>query len=687
MPVRSIRWGPAVTAAVAALASLVGTPAPAGAASTGWGAPGTRVDLKVLVVDDGGVSVSAIRTALQREGVPSVTVRLDDPARPQLIGSFLSDTVSTGPRAKFQAVVLPDKSAQGLSDAEIGALHDLGTRFGVRQLTAYTWAHPGVGLRYAENPGYVGTLDGMTATVTPAGSSAFGYLRGSVPLDDVDAKVSESYGYLALPQSPTAERSFQPMLTAPIPGSGGQAGSLLGVLRDGGREEMVATFNYGPDQQHFLLLSHGIVTWLTRGVHLGTFRQYFSVHVDDVFMSDNRWHTGLNCTVGADCTAQTDANIDAFARPVRMTAADAGYLDTWQQSRGFYLDLAYNGYGSDQLTASGARDPLTDALVGRHPRYRWLNHTYTHRNLGCVQDHSVTPWRCVKDASGAVQWRSKATIQDEISRNVAWAWRRGIKVDYRDLVTGEHSGLRTSPQMPVDNPNLGPAMTAVGVAIVASDASRERTSRTIGTTRTIPRHPMNIFYNVGTAAEEVDEYNWLYTRRADGGSGACEDNPTTTTCIAPLDPVTGFRSHIVPQETRIALRHVLAGDPRPHYAHQSNVAEDRILYPVVDAVLSAHRGLFAANTPIVNLRQLDASTAQNHQQTWQARQGSVMAYLLGGVVTVTNTGSSALAVPFTAPAGTVTSSGATFGSAYAGERSASARIAAGGSLALRLPAS
>ena len=94
---------------------------------------------------------------------------------------------------------------------------------------------------------------------------------------------------------------------------------------------------------------------------------------------------------------------------------------------------------------------------------------------------------------------------------------------------------------------------------------------------------MNVFYNAGRAAEQVDEYNWIYTSRAHGGSGICEDNPATTTCLAaPLDTATGYADHIVPLEARIALGHVLANDPRPHYVHQSNLAEDRIAYPVLD---------------------------------------------------------------------------------------------------------
>lgn len=114
---------------------------------------------------------------------------------------------------------------------------------------------------------------------------------------------------------------------------------------------------------------------------------------------------------------------------------------------------------------------------------------------------------------------------------------------------------------------------------------------------------MNVFYNAGKASEEADEYNWLYTSRAQGGSGICEDNPATTTCLpAPLDTGTGYQDYIVPLETRIDLGHVLSNDPKPHFIHQSNLTEDRIAYPVLNGVLDGYAALFADNTPLVNLR-------------------------------------------------------------------------------------
>jgi hypothetical protein len=60
--------------------------------------------------------------------------------------------------------------------------------------------HPEGGLNYAANRGYIGTLDGVTATATPEGKAAeLRYLDGPVPFEDADTSISESYGYLATP--------------------------------------------------------------------------------------------------------------------------------------------------------------------------------------------------------------------------------------------------------------------------------------------------------------------------------------------------------------------------------------------------------------------------------------------------------------------------------------------------------
>ncbi|MGX1128250.1 hypothetical protein RKD49_000440 [Streptomyces glaucescens] len=658
-----------------ALIAALGVPATAAHAD-----PAPRIDLRVLVVSDGGPSTDAIAAELEAAGTPYTEIDLTRSDRPVIDAGYLADTVDGRDRARFQAVVLPNDNPFPANSAEMAALVAYEKAYDIPQVDAYTYARPEAGLQYPVYGGYSGSVDGVRAQVTDAGRSGpFGYLDGPVPFEDNSPTVGESYAYLS---TPAAGADFTTYVDAPIPGSA-KRGSLVGEYRHDGRRELVVTFVYNQYQQQFRLLARGIVEWMTGGVHLGASRNYFAVHVDDVFAADDRWNSTLDCTPGdVDCT---DPN--ATPDPIRMTPADVDHAAAWQRERDFTLDFAYNGAGSvDHREDNGGADPLADRLVARRGEFRWINHTYTHAFLGCEQDTTVVPWRCATNADGSTKWVSRNDVSDEIAANRAWGDRAGLPLDDDELVTGEHSGLRVLPQQPADNPNLALALADNGITWLASDNSREPDQRRVGPATTVPRYPMNIFYNAGRAAEQVDEYNWIYTSRAQGGSGICEDNPATTTCLpAPLDLATGYQEHIVPLERRIALGHVLANDPKPHFIHQSNLAEDRIAYPVLDGVLDTYATLFAENTPVVNLRMKDIGVELQRRAAWRAavRDGQVTAYRVGDTVTVE--GPDGVAVPATVPDGT-TRAGAAFGEAYAGERSGWTASSAA-PLTLTLPAS
>ncbi|MBT2444607.1 hypothetical protein J7E93_31825 [Streptomyces sp. ISL-36] len=653
------------TAALAA-AALLATVVPSAGASAVEPVP--RIDLTVLVVDDGGSAVEAITSELRSTGVPYRTVDLNDPSRPVIDAAFLaepSDSTTGRPRARYQGVVMPHETAFGPDSAEQTALAAYERTFGIPQVDAYTWAHPGVGLDYTSEGGYSGPLDGAAASVTAVGKAGpFRYLDGPLTFEDNDPDISESYGYAGRPRA-----GFTSYLDVPA-ADGGRA-SLIGEYAHDGRRELVVTFAYNRYQRQFRALARGIVEWLTQGVHLGQSRSYFSVHVDDVFAPDARWDTARNCTPGDfDCAGDDGEGVN----PVRMTPADARYAAAWQKAAGFTLDMVYNGgQGEQWKTEHGGTDPLAAQLIADRAQYRWINHTYTHPFLGCVQDNTTVPWQCARSATGATLWMSRAEISGQIRDNHGWAVGKGLSVDRSELVTGEHSGLKTLPQQPTDNPNLAGALFDNGVKWVASDNSREPLQRSVGAAGTVPRHPMNVYYNVGTAAEMADEYNWIYTARADGGSGICETDPASTCLPASLDPATGYASHIVPREARTALSHIVANDPRPHYVHQSNLAEERLLYPVLDRVLADYRALFAESAPLVNPRQRDVGTELNRRTAWDQAlaAGKVTAYRVGTTVTVK--APAGVAAPITAPEGTrkrLPLGTAAFGTPYAGARSA-----------------
>jgi hypothetical protein len=178
-------------------------------------------------------------------------------------------------------------------------------------------------------------------------------------------------------------------------------------------------------------------------------------------------------------------------------------------------------------------------------------------------------------------------------------------------------------------------------------------STTVGSAATLPRYPTGIYYNVGTKAEQLDEYNYL-NYEVCGGGPAC--------LRAPADWDT-----YVANEATIVLRHVLGNDPRPHYVHQSNLAEDGTMYPVFNEVLRRYRSYL--KTPIAQLSQSEAGTTLQQQAAWSAA-------LAAGTVSATIS-ASGMTVNSTVPNLTVPVTGTKAGSLYGGVRSGWQPVASG----------
>ena len=288
--------------------------------------------------------------------------------------------------------------------------------------------------------------------------------------------------------------------------------------------------------------------------------------------------------------------------------------------------MAFNGVGSEEAidAAGGAPDPLTDAFLANKSQFHWINHTWSHLQLDTL---------------------SQTQIRNEIAQNIQWAQapQRGLPIDPTELVTGEHSGLH--------NPAMPAAISQTGIRWIAADNSREPTPYAIGQATTVPRYPSNVYYNVGTQAEQLDEYNHIYLPPALGGK--CVDSSTNTCLGAPAT-----WQQYVDSEANIMLDHLMGNDPKPHYAHQSNVAEDGVLYPVLEALLARYRPYF--NTPIVQLTQAQIGQEMQRQRAWRAAGAGISAYVQDGKVNVVNSTASPIDVPLT---------GTSVGGLYGGQRS------------------
>jgi hypothetical protein len=192
------------------------------------------------------------------------------------------------------------------------------------------------------------------------------------------------------------------------------------------------------------------------------------------------------------------------------------------------------------------------------------------------------------------------------------------------------------------------------------------------------RYPTNIYYNVSTEAQEVDEYNHLYLPSSLGG--ACTDSSTTTCLTAPAT-----FADIINSITQGMLQHILGNDPRPDYFHQTNMmgsppagnpttgtppatnptVGDGLYYSTMNQLLKQYSSYY--NVPVQQLTSTQIAQLLAQQATWAANT-QVSGYIQGNQVTITN-GGAAADVPLTGIS--------SVGSSYGGTQSGWANEAAG----------
>jgi hypothetical protein len=139
----------------------------------------------------------------------------------------------------------------------------------------------------------------------------------------------------------------------------------------------------------------------------------------------------------------------------------------------------------------------------------------------------------------------------------------------------------------------------------------------------------------------------------------------------------------VGSENTIMFRHLMGNDPRPHFMHQSNLADYNpalpetdpnqggVLYPMVDGLLGRYDATIdRVKAPLVQLTSAQVAATLSRQGAWAAHlaAGDVTAWLQDGRLHVRNAGGGPVEVPLT---------GTTVGDVYAGQRSGWKTIAPG----------
>jgi hypothetical protein len=415
---------------------------------------------------------------------------------------------------------------------------------GVRLVSWYTY--PTADYGYQPVSGVIDTsTTPLDIKLTSAGQRAFSYITTGATL-----AVQNAYTYLA---GALTDGSSTPFLLD-------TAGHALGVVHttSDGRESLSLTFDSNPNLIHSIVLSYGLVNWLTRGLFLGERHIALSPQVDDVLIDDSEWVPTTPC----------GTNVDATGFTYRITGSDLQSVLAWQNSirtqpgmQSVTITSAFNGYGA----TAGAYQPdtLTPAVRSNQGQFNWVSHTFDHTNLDTVD---------------------YATAASEITQNNQMAASLGLThFTNSTMVTPDISGLT--------NPNYLQAAVDNGIRYVVTDTSRpgyanpEPNAGIYNTFQPsllmLPRRPNNLFYNVSTPDEWTAEYNCIY--HSFWGRDLSYQE-------------------ILNQESQTLATYLLKGDIDPWMFHQSNLraydGTHTLLGDLLGLTLQKYQQLY--NLPIVS---------------------------------------------------------------------------------------
>ena len=430
-------------------------------------------DMKVLVVTNGQSEPDfpAITQALDYRGTPYTVFDMAAPG-----ATIAPEFMANGCHGLFQGVIFTVAGNRyGLSG--IGNVDTYEHDFQVRHLNWYSFPGTDFGLNAPTGSINAVPPTPYPATYTPDGAAIFPYANTANPLI-----INYSNIYLT-----TAFNGATPLLTD-------ASGNALAVVYNppwGSYQQLTLTLDSNPELMHDLVLSQGLVNWVTQGMFLGERHTYYTPQVDDYFIDDAEWLTTTPCNSPSDQTGAT----------YRMNAADVTALVNWQTAKqsqlvtsNFVLHMAFNGFGAQP--GSYTPDDLTPASQSSQAFFKWISHTFDHTNLDHVNN---------------------ATATTEITQNNATAVTLGLSsYDPQNMVTPDISGLT--------NPAFLKAAVDNGIHYLVSDTSIAGYQNPTPNTGIpnplqpsilmLPRHPNNLFFNVSIPDDWTAEYGCIYPQLA-----------------------------------------------------------------------------------------------------------------------------------------------------------------------------
>jgi hypothetical protein len=587
--------------------------------------PSPTIDLKVLVLASDGneTDLPAIRQALDYLGTPyTVYVASRTP------NGLTPDKLGNGCHGYYQGIILTNgllvyhngtNYVSALSQQEWNNLWSYEANQGVRELSWYTYPTSEFGYQ-SPTAGFDSTTQPVAVKLTSQAQNSFPYVTTSSTVT-----IQNAWTYLA---QPLTDGGTIPFLTD----ANGNALAAVRTTADG-RQRLSLTFDSNQYLVHNLVLSYGLVNWVTNGIFLGERHVYTSAQVDDIFIEADVWPPSTPCGTPVDQTGAT----------YRITGSDLQAFTNWQQSKqrqsvtqNYRTTMAFNGYGTTAAAGYGS-DTLTPNAKTNQAQYYWVNHTYDHTNLDNLSyTDSVT----------------EIVSNNQAARNLGFT-----NFSRLNMVTPDVSGLKNS--------NFLRAAYDNGVRYLVSDTSvagYNNPSPNAGIYNTyqpsilmLPRRPSNLFYNVSQPNEWVAEYNCFYASYWGRNLSYQE---------------------ILDQESQTLLTYLLKGDIDPWMFHQTNIraydGSHSLLGDLLDLTFQKYAQYF--NLPIVNKTMNDLGVTVANRMKYNS--GGVTASVVpGGSITLT--AKQACRVP-------VTGLNTTGAESYGGQKISYVNLSAGQSVTLSL---
>lgn len=539
------------------------------------GEPVDPVHMKVLILTATATDLTlpAIKQALDYIGTPYEVMETApvpaDPSTDRLAARLSDLPLATALNGFYQGVILTTGNLtytsgggyySGLNPTEWTSLWAYEAKFGIRQVTWYTYP--------TQDYGFTGSPTAVDTTVVPldvpftaGGQAVFGsYLKTTTPLP-----IRNAYTYLDKP----LDANTTPLLSD-------AAGNALAAVKNypDGRQNLALTFSSNQYLLHNLLVSYGLVSWVTRGLFLGERHAYLSPQLDDLLIEDATWPAGTPCT-----TSLEDPSLPTY----RISGADFVEARRWQNAtqtkattKNLHASFAFNGVGTTAEYYADYRldhptAPSTDGLtpkVRSDKEFYYVNHTYNHANLDTIS------------YADAIK---ELTDNDAVGRNLTLPGYNKV-----NLITPDISGLA--------NPAFLQGAYDYGTRSLVSDTSRggfsDNPSPNVGIPNAsqpgilqVPRRPVNLYFNVTTPVEWLAEDNCLYPVGAWGHVDTYDQ--------------------LLERESNVLLTYLVKGDIDPLMFHQPNIRQylpgKSLFSDLMDRALAKYNTYFVL--PVTGLAQ------------------------------------------------------------------------------------